>query len=749
MRHAWLPLVLIAGAASAVPSGHKWFFPACAPSCPSAMTCVSNRCVPKVSFAASVDNTGGVLISGGVTMATFLARAPEDFRAWTSARVTTCSTSYDVAMGPNFSSPAGISAMASGDGRNSVIWLTGTSWRYSTATLALTTTNFYTPSNEIFDADMELNNNVAWDTTGTVSTSYDLESVLTHEAGHFLGLDHTPAVFEAVMYPLVQPGVIKRNLAAADLNDVCTVYPASPGALGSACTSSTTCNAPLVCEGPVGATSLSCVQDCASAGATCPSGMTCRASTSGFACLPTVGVPDQCKFCSSGQGCSSGICLLSLADFTTFCSLTCTDSSQCGPGYTCNTSSAGSYCLPTATCSNQCTSAADCSVDYTCVGGACLPGGATGNRCEITGYCQSCNTCVNTGGSVAFCQPCCGAASAGGTQCTSCSTTTCGASQACTGLVSGDSACLAQTGPGLCQTCDANHACSAGFSCVAGRCHAACNPQTPGTCAACIPINGGGGACACADEQATVGQPCGNVSGAIAGCVQGLACVGAPQAVCRALCNVSQPSSCPVGEACQLTGGVAVCLPGAAGNACTPCTNAGTCNTGLSCVLGRCYAGCNVNVAGTCSGCVQTNVSGVGICGCSDQLSNVNGPCGTSPTVKVCPSGSQCLNGSCREQCDPQNPANCVGGTSCLPLGAVNYCQDQPVATGGGAGGGGSSTGGGGSRGGGAGGGGGDGTGGGSVNSAGCGCSTIDSGWLFGLLGVFALGARRRSPASR
>ncbi len=744
MKAVWLT-VLLAGSALAVPSGHKWFFPPCTTTCPSTMTCVNGRCVPQVSFAETVDNQGGALITGGVTMATFLQRAPEDFRAWTTARVSTCSTSYDVAMGANFASPAGTAAVASGDGRNSVIWLTGTSWRYSSATLALTTTNFNLPSNEIFDADMELNDNVGWDTTGQVAGAYDLESVLTHEAGHFLGLDHTPAVFEAVMYPLVQPGTLKRNLAAADLNDVCTVYPGAPGALGTTCTSSASCTAPLVCEGAPGATTLTCVNDCSSAGASCPSGLTCRASTNGFACLPTVGVPDQCKFCTSGQACSSGICLLSLSDSTTFCSLTCTDSSQCGPGYTCSSSASGSYCLPNARCSSQCTTGSDCSVDYTCDGGACLPGGATGNRCEVTGFCNSCNTCVNTGGSVAFCRQCCGASASGGTQCTACTSTTCGSSLSCTGLVSGDSACLAQTGPGLCQACGANGTCAQGFTCVSGRCHAACNPQTPGTCSACLSLSGGG-ACACPDEQANLGQPCGTVAGGVAACVQGLACVGSPQTVCRALCTLSQPDSCPIGEACQLVSGQAVCVPGAAGNACTTCTNAGTCNAGLTCFLGRCYAGCNVNVAGTCAGCVQTDVSGVGICGCTDQLSNVNGTCGTSPTVKVCPSGSRCLDGSCREQCDPQNPTNCVGSTTCQPLGAVNFCQDVTVSTGGG---GGRSTGGGSSQQGGGGAtGGGDGTGGGSVNSAGCGCSTVDSGWLFALLGAVTIGRRRRTASA-
>src|SRR4051812_47273970 len=67
-------------------------------------------------------------------------------------------------------------------------------WPYSdlNATLGLTTITFDADTGEIFDADMEINatrgNLTATDRVSP--KAFDLASVITHEAGHFLGLAH-------------------------------------------------------------------------------------------------------------------------------------------------------------------------------------------------------------------------------------------------------------------------------------------------------------------------------------------------------------------------------------------------------------------------------------------------------------------------------------------------------------------------------------------------------------------------------
>jgi MYXO-CTERM domain-containing protein len=60
----------------------------------------------------------------------------------------------------------------------------------------------------------------------------DLENTLTHEVGHFLGLDHS-ADNDATMFFQANEGEIKkRDLAQDDVNGVCDIYPAAddPGA---------------------------------------------------------------------------------------------------------------------------------------------------------------------------------------------------------------------------------------------------------------------------------------------------------------------------------------------------------------------------------------------------------------------------------------------------------------------------------------------------------------------------------------
>jgi hypothetical protein len=59
----------------------------------------------------------------------------------------------------------------------------------------------------------------------------DLQSVVTHEAGHFLGLAHPP-VPEATMYATMPVGETKkRTLYSDDVSGVCTIYPAGAAAV--------------------------------------------------------------------------------------------------------------------------------------------------------------------------------------------------------------------------------------------------------------------------------------------------------------------------------------------------------------------------------------------------------------------------------------------------------------------------------------------------------------------------------------
>lgn len=736
----------------ATPSGKKWGMASCSGGgCPMGQQCVSNVCVPQYRVAQSLENLGGMTLNGGLSYATVLNRTTAAFSAWTASRVS-CSTSWNIVNVGTFSAPAGRAAINGSDKINNVIWLTSATWSHLPNELALTTTTYFTSNNEIFDADIEFNDGsptsgVAWSDNLAAGT-YDAESVILHEAGHFIGLNHTSSA-NAVMYAFFNKPESRRVLDALDAADVCTVYPGGTGGQGASCSTNTDCTGGRQCLGRQGSTTKMCTTACTSS-TTCPVGYTCQTATTGLACLPQVGAPDQCKFCQSGGECSSSLCLR-FDTGVTFCSLSCTENAQCGSGYTCQLPDG--YCVPTTnTCTNQCTTATQCATGYTCTGGTCTPRGDTGDPCTVSLFCKSCNVCTRESASSAtsYCRACCAGQNQGGF-CTACANTACGSGNTCTALSSGSSSvCLpGVNAPTTCEPCN-NGMCAEGLVCVAGRCRAACNPASPGTCQACFSLTSGGGACACTDEISTEGEPCGQIGqNTLAACGAGLACVGSTSFTCRSRCDVNVPNSCRTGQSCQLMNGVAVCLPGTEGTACAPCTNTGQCNTGLTCYLGRCYNPCNVNLANACSTCVQSEAGGGGICGCQDQISPENGPCGTQPEVKSCQTGLKCLSGSCRGRCDPGGTIACPIFTECQDLGGGQfYCVDQ-VATGGGSGatGGGSGTGGG--RTGGGGGarptGGGTGGGGGAMD-LGCGCGPGGSpmgALLFGLIAVL----RRRKAA--
>lgn len=91
--------------------------------------------------------------------------------------------------------------------------------------LAVTTVSFNPDSAQIYDVDVELLSAVADFTTSDSNVKIDLTSVVTHEAGHFLGLDHSHVV-GATMAARYFPGQTEtRSLEADDVAGICDVYP--------------------------------------------------------------------------------------------------------------------------------------------------------------------------------------------------------------------------------------------------------------------------------------------------------------------------------------------------------------------------------------------------------------------------------------------------------------------------------------------------------------------------------------------
>lgn len=114
-------------------------------------------------------------------------------------------------------------------GNANIVLFREDSWPYVGAAnaIGLTTTRFDTKTGELWDADIELNGTSSDLSIGDPITGQDLQSVLTHEAGHFLGLSHSTddsATMKAV-YDSLRDGNSFRTLADDDVEGICTIYP--------------------------------------------------------------------------------------------------------------------------------------------------------------------------------------------------------------------------------------------------------------------------------------------------------------------------------------------------------------------------------------------------------------------------------------------------------------------------------------------------------------------------------------------
>lgn len=113
-------------------------------------------------------------------------------------------------------------------------------WEESTETIAVTTTFFSNRTGEIFDGDLELNGEGFEFTTqdgpacapkqsptsGRPCVATDLENTVTHEIGHFLGLDHSQVVASTMFRSADLGETHKRSLHPDDLACFCEMYPA-------------------------------------------------------------------------------------------------------------------------------------------------------------------------------------------------------------------------------------------------------------------------------------------------------------------------------------------------------------------------------------------------------------------------------------------------------------------------------------------------------------------------------------------
>jgi hypothetical protein len=138
--------------------------------------------------------------------ATFMKLLEEGFSVWNDA----------AAQAPTAEAVIGEPAL--GDEQSHRVQVLQEDWPYDDATLAVTTYTYSKKTGALVDADIVVNGNGPCFSTADnmPSSCYDLLSVLAHEAGHFLGLDHNPNDADAVMYPTLAAGDTRKRVLSDD-----------------------------------------------------------------------------------------------------------------------------------------------------------------------------------------------------------------------------------------------------------------------------------------------------------------------------------------------------------------------------------------------------------------------------------------------------------------------------------------------------------------------------------------------------
>lgn len=306
----------------------------------------------------------------------------------------------------------------------------------------------------------------------TASGVMDLQSVLTHEFGHCLGLDHHFFNATDVMQTNINMGVERRVLTVADVGSLCARYPVA-GAVG----------APCFGDGGCSATGAKCVTQTVNStlrefctigcqlgsGFVCDLPLACKAATAFTptftgACLWPDGSETRVGMaCSNNAVCGSslGVCQPPFQGVsgTTFwqagyCMQDCSaGKAPCPGGSLCTNLSAGNdFCL------QQCrVGLADCRPGYSCAqtsqGGVCVPECLNDVDCgDVNNYvCRTCDgLCIakqNAAGQV-------------GDVCTS--DAQCGAGQLCLSFSSTNATKICSLGCARgCGTCPTGSACFA------------------------------------------------------------------------------------------------------------------------------------------------------------------------------------------------------------------------------------------------------------------------------------------------
>lgn len=175
----------------------------------------------------------------GIDYADALASVERAFAAWSGAD---CGQGERPSLDVIVEGPVECKASEySKDHRNAnIVWFRDESWPYEGAddALGLTRVRFDLSEvpGELWDADIEVNAVTEPLSIGApVEGHVDLDSLLTHEAGHVLGLGHTLDIEATMIAGYVTGSDSLRTLGRDDVKGVCAVYPPARATTSTSC----------------------------------------------------------------------------------------------------------------------------------------------------------------------------------------------------------------------------------------------------------------------------------------------------------------------------------------------------------------------------------------------------------------------------------------------------------------------------------------------------------------------------------
>lgn len=160
----------------------------------------------------------------GMTLASLRAQLTNVVTAWSAVRCEAGSPAIDLSLGPDTAD--GASYLQGGPNTNAVVFVR--EWRatgLASSALAVTTLTYSASTGVVRDADILVNLTLPLG-AGEGGGANDLPTILLHEAGHVLGLDHSDDR-DAVMWFSAGDGERRRALSDDDRSAMCAVHPPS------------------------------------------------------------------------------------------------------------------------------------------------------------------------------------------------------------------------------------------------------------------------------------------------------------------------------------------------------------------------------------------------------------------------------------------------------------------------------------------------------------------------------------------